>query len=205
MTIFDQSEMDDGCLMERRNDVPSHIIPLAQPGMIARNEMDVYSQSPFYVKPRLDADLIKWGLQFYKHANAKHVEKAMPALRDLSLLSKELYQDFAKENNSFFYEEKGLLMLYKTEKVGHEMFLEGREAEKLGLKVDYLSAADVSKLEKGTKTDVLGAVHYKSDAHLYPQKFLQFIKKELEHLKVAIHSATTVQDFVLTTIKLQKL
>ncbi|MFG4004954.1 NAD(P)/FAD-dependent oxidoreductase [Flavobacterium aquidurense] len=207
VTIFDQSAMDDGCSYGNAGMiVPSHIIPLAQPGMIAQGMKWMFnSQSPFYVKPRLDADLIKWGLQFYKHANAKHVEKAMPALRDLSLLSKELYQDFAKENNSFFYEEKGLLMLYKTEKVGHEMFLEGREAEKLGLKVDYLSAADVSKLEKGTKTDVLGAVHYKSDAHLYPQKFLQFIKKELEHLKVAIHSATTVQDFVFDHNKITKI
>ncbi|MBF4465543.1 FAD-binding oxidoreductase [Flavobacterium sp. LC2016-12] len=207
VTIFDQSAMDDGCSYGNAGMiVPSHIIPLAQPGMISQGMKWMFdSKSPFYVKPRLNADLIKWGLQFYKHANEKHVEKAMPALRDLSLLSKELYQDFAKENTSFFYEEKGLLMLYKTEKVGHEMFLEGREAEKLGLKVDYLSAEAVAKLEKGTKTNVLGGVHYTGDAHLYPQKFMQFIKQELARLNVEIHSGTAVQDFVFDQNKITKI
>ncbi|GIQ58460.1 amino acid dehydrogenase [Flavobacterium collinsii] len=207
VTIFDQSPMDDGCSYGNAGMiVPSHIIPLAQPGMIAQGMKWMFdSQSPFYVKPRLDANLIKWGLQFYKHANEKHVEKAMPALRDLSLLSKELYQDFAKENNSFFYEEKGLLMLYKTDKVAHEMFHEAREAEKLGLEVDYLSGAAIAKLENGTKTDVLGGIHYKGDAHLYPQKFMQFIKEELKRLKVEIHSGTTVQDFVFDHHKITKI
>ncbi|CAA9194921.1 NAD(P)/FAD-dependent oxidoreductase [Flavobacterium collinsii] len=207
VTIFDQSPMDDGCSYGNAGMiVPSHIIPLAQAGMIAQGMKWMFdSQSPFYVKPRLDANLIKWGLQFYKHANEKHVEKAMPALRDLSLLSKELYQDFAKENNSFFYEEKGLLMLYKTDKVAHEMFHEAREAEKLGLEVDYLSGAAIAKLENGTKTDVLGGIHYKGDAHLYPQKFMQFIKEELKRLKVEIHSGTTVQDFVFDHHKITKI
>ena len=206
VTVFDQSAMDDGCSYGNAGMiVPSHIIPLAQPGMIAQGMKWMFdSQSPFYVKPRLNSDLIKWGLQFYKHANAKHVEKAMPALRDLSLLSKELYQDFAKENDSFFYEEKGLLMLYKTDKVANEMFHEAKEAERLGLEVDYLTAAEVAVLEKGTKTDVIGGIHYKSDAHLYPQKFMKFLKKELERLKVEIHSNTSVEDFIFDKNRIVK-
>lgn len=205
--VFDQSAMNDGCSYGNAGMiVPSHIIPLAQPGMIAQGIKWMFdSQSPFYVKPRLNSDLIKWGLQFYKHANTKHVEKAIPALRDLSLLSKELYQDFAMTNDSFFYEEKGLLMLYKTDKTAAEMFHEAKEAERAGLKVNYLSAAEVARLEKGTVTNVLGGIHYKSDAHLYPQKFLQFIKQELTKLKVEIHPLTTVQDFRFNQNKITKI
>lgn len=207
VTVFDQSEMNDGCSYGNAGMiVPSHIIPLAQPGMIAQGMKWMFdSQSPFYVKPRLNADLIKWGLQFYKHANEKHVENCMPALRDLSLLSKELYQDFAKENDSFFYKEKGLLMLYKTDKVANEMFHEAKEAERLGLEVDYLTREEVSRLEKGTITDVLGGIHYKSDAHLYPQRFMEFIKKELQHLQVEIYSSTSVKDFVFDQNKISKI
>lgn len=199
VVVFDKSDMNDGCSYGNAGMiVPSHIIPLAQPGMIAQGVKWMFdSQSPFYVKPRLNMDLMKWGLQFYKHANLKHVEKAMPALCDLSLLSKELYQDLAQKSNSFFYEEKGLLMLYKTEKTGEEIHHEGILAEKLGLEVDFLSKEEVSKLEKGTVTDVIGGVHYKSDAHVYPQKFMQFIKDELKTLNVKIHANTTVTDFVL--------
>lgn len=199
VVVFDKSDKSDGCSYGNAGMiVPSHIIPLAQPGMIAQGMKWMFdSQSPFYVKPRLSADLVKWGLQFYKHANAQHVAKAMPALRDLSLLSKELYQDFARENNSFFYDEKGLLMLYKSEKVAEEMYHEAKEAEFLGLEVDFLSKEAVAKLETGTKTDVIGGVHYKSDAHLYPQKFMQFLKEKLKRLNVEIHNDTLVKDFTL--------
>jgi D-amino-acid dehydrogenase len=199
VVVFDKSDMSDGCSYGNAGMiVPSHIIPLAQPGMIAQGIKWMFdSQSPFYVKPRLSTDLMKWGLQFYKHANLKHVEKAMPALCDLSLLSKELYQDLAKESNSFFYEEKGLLMLYKTDKIGEEIHHEGKLAEALGLKVDFLSKEEVSKLETGTNTNVIGGVHYKSDAHVYPQKFMQFIKEELNRLNVKIQPQTLVKDFVL--------
>ncbi len=199
VVVFDKSDMSDGCSYGNAGMiVPSHIIPLAQPGMIAQGIKWMFdSQSPFYVKPRLNLDLMKWGLQFYKHANLKHVEKAMPALCNLSLLSKDLYQDFAKQNNSFFYEEKGLLMLYKTDKTGEEIHHEGILAERLGLEVDFLSKEEVTRLETGTATNVIGGVHYKSDAHVYPQKFMQFLKEELKKLNVIIHSQTTVNDFVL--------
>ncbi|RUT71235.1 FAD-dependent oxidoreductase [Flavobacterium cupreum] len=207
VSVFDQSAMDDGCSYGNAGMiVPSHIIPLAQPGMIAQGMRWMFdSQSPFYVKPRFNTDLLKWGLQFYKHANSSHVEKAMPALHHLSMLSKELYQDFARENNSFFYEEKGLLMLYKSDKVAEEMYHEGKEAERLGLEVDYLSKAEVAALETGTKTEVTGGVHYKSDAHLYPQHFMKFIKEELIRLKVEIHRHTTVKDFHFEGNKITKI
>ncbi|WP_281233254.1 NAD(P)/FAD-dependent oxidoreductase [Flavobacterium gelatinilyticum] len=199
VVVFDKSDMNDGCSYGNAGMiVPSHIIPLAQPGMIAQGIKWMFnSQSPFYVKPRLNTTLMKWGMQFYKHANLSHVQKAMPALCDLSLLSKELYQDFARESSSFFYEEKGLLMLYKTDKTGEEIHHEGKLAEELGLKVDFLSKEEVSNLEKGTATNVIGGVHYKSDAHVYPQKFMQFIKEELQKLDVKIYSHTTVTNFVL--------
>jgi D-amino-acid dehydrogenase len=199
VVIFDKSDMTDGCSYGNAGMiVPSHIIPLAQPGMIAQGMKWMFdSQSPFYVKPRVDMDLMKWGMQFYKHANKQHVEKAMPALCNLSLLSKELYQDFAKENNSFFYEKKGLLMLYKTDKTAEEIHHEGKLAQCFGLEVDFLSKEEVTKLETGTATDVIGGVHYKSDAHLYPQRFMEFIKEELNRLKVKIYDRTLVKDFVL--------
>ncbi|RXM42382.1 FAD-binding oxidoreductase [Flavobacterium sp. YO64] len=199
VVVFDKSDMTDGCSYGNAGMiVPSHIIPLAQPGMIAQGIKWMFdSQSPFYVKPRLSSDLAKWGLQFYKHANKQHVEKAMPALCNLSLFSKELYEDFTKENDSFFYEKKGLLMLYKTERTGEEIIHEGELAASFGLEVDFLSKDEVTKLEKGTRTDVIGGVHYKSDAHLYPQKFMRFLKGELDKLNVKIYNRTLVEDFVI--------
>jgi len=106
VSVFDSTDLSNGCSYGNAGMiVPSHIVPLAQPGMIAKGIKWMFdSKSPFYVKPRFSFDLFKWGMQFYKHANALHVSQSIPALRDLSLLSKELFQDLKRISASFFYE-----------------------------------------------------------------------------------------------------
>lgn len=199
VTVFDNTDLSDGCSYGNAGMiVPSHIIPLAQPGMITRGIKWMFdSKSPFYIRPRLSMDLLKWGVQFYKHANRLHVSKAMPALRDLGLFSKELYQDMSRVSDSFLYEERGLLMLFQSEQVAEEMEKEGRIAAKMGLDVDFLSAKEISELETGTRTTAMGGVHYKCDAHLHPQKLMAFLKKELLQSKVHLLSNVKVTDFML--------
>lgn len=197
VTVIDQSEMKDGCSYGNAGMiVPSHVIPMAQPGMISQGIKWMFnSKSPFYVRPRLSRELFSWGYSFYRHSNREHVERAMPALRDLSLFSKELYQDLAQGSNLFHYTEKGLLMLYRTEKVGEEEVHAAQEAQKLGLEVDFLSKTEVGKLESGIQTDCIGAVHYKSDAHLSPNLFMQFLKDELVKLNVHVIGSAMIREF----------
>jgi hypothetical protein len=49
-------------------------------------------ESPFYIKPRLDLDLMSWGLHFWKAATKARVDAAAPVLRDLSLLSRQCFE-----------------------------------------------------------------------------------------------------------------
>jgi D-amino-acid dehydrogenase len=93
------------------------------------------------------------------------------------------------------YEEKGLLMLYKSEKVGEETIHEGKEAENMGLQVDFLSKSELRNVETGVETTAIGGVHYKSDSHLSPNKLIAFLKSELEKLNVKLLPNTEVTDF----------
>src|SRR5579871_1863044 len=90
VTIIDQSDLSDGCSFGNAGMiVPSHMIPLAAPGMIAKGIRWMFdSSSPFYVKPQLNGDLLKWGYHFYRKSTKAHVEKAATALKEISLLSK---------------------------------------------------------------------------------------------------------------------
>ena len=67
VTIIERGTFQDGCSYGNAGMiVPSHIIPLAQPGMITKGmRWMLSSESPFYVKPRLNGDLIKWGYLFW--------------------------------------------------------------------------------------------------------------------------------------------
>jgi len=204
VTVIDKSDMADGCSYGNAGMiVPSHIIPMAQPGVIHQGIKWMFNaKSPFYIKPAFSMDLLTWLIQFYKNSNQDHVDKSIIPLRNLSFFSKELYQEFAQSANEFGYQEKGLLMLYNTEKVGEDEIKIGKMAEELGIEVDILNQQEVKELEKNIIVNALGAVHYKSDAHLSPNHFLSFLKAELNRMDVKMISNCSVIDFKISEGKI---
>ena len=123
ITLIDQGDLSSGCSIGNAGMiVPSHLIPLAAPGMISKGMRWMFnSSSPFYVKPQLNMDLIKWGFQFYRSSTKAHVEKSAKPLKEISLLSKAMYQRLSKDLNfDFGFHERGLLMLYKTKETERE-------------------------------------------------------------------------------------
>ena len=98
VTVLERNpEARDGCSFGNNGMiVPSHFIPLAAPGMVALGLKWMWNpRSPFYIKPRLDADLIDWGLKFWRSANAGHVARSAPLIRDLSFASRACFEELA--------------------------------------------------------------------------------------------------------------
>jgi D-amino-acid dehydrogenase len=198
ITIIEQTDLTDGCSFGNAGMVvPSHIIPLAAPGMISKGlKMLFNSQSPFYIKPRLSGSLVKWGYHFYRASTEKHVKYAIPVLKDISLLSRKLYTELAQE--SFFdfgFKEKGLLMLYKTEAVEKEEMQTAHIANKVGIEAHILSAKEVQALETEIKLNIRGGVYFPKDAHLTPQVLIKEIIKYLKNKGVKVLDKTEVKGF----------
>src|SRR5882672_1745834 len=144
VTVIDQGNLSEGCSFGNAGMiVPSHMIPLATPGMISKGIRWMFnSSSPFYVKPQLSADLIKWGFHFYKSATKAHVENAAKPLVEISLLSKTMYQQLAKELLfDFGFHERGLLMLYKTKETEKEERETAELANRYGIEAKILSSS----------------------------------------------------------------
>jgi D-amino-acid dehydrogenase len=198
VTVFDRHALTDGCSFGNAGMiVPSHIIPLAQPGMIAKGmRMLLRSTSPFYIKPRLSADLLRWGWLFYKHSTQEHVERSIPALRDISLLSKKLYQELVQTDGlSFGWQEVGLLMLYKTAAAEHEMAEEAEVANHAGIEARQLSGAQVQDLEPEARVDVRGAVYFPGDANLNPGQLIRSLAAYLKSRGVSLLENQEVTGF----------
>ncbi len=194
ITVLDKQNLGTSSTGNAGMIVPSHVTPLAAPGMISKGVRWMFnSTSPFYVKPRLNSDLLSWGWKFYRAANQKHVDNSTKALRDISLLSKKLYQELSQASNDFEYEEKGLLMLYRSEKVGQEEREAAQMAIDLGLEVEILDQSGLNQLNYGARTNALGAVLYKSDAHLQPNKLMAFLRSELDRMKVEFVEISNIQ------------
>ncbi|WP_316845624.1 NAD(P)/FAD-dependent oxidoreductase [Pedobacter psychrodurus] len=182
VTILDKGDITDNCSFGNAGMiVPSHFVPLAAPGMIKQGIRWMFnSKSPFYVRPSLNGNLINWGLKFMKHATTKHVNASAEPLRDLSLLSKKLYEGLAKEPDfNFELTNNGILAFYKTEKAGEEEAHLATRAIELGLDMAVLNVEECKALQPDLKLDVLGAVHYRCDAHLYPTKLMNALLKYL--------------------------
>lgn len=206
VTILEQSNLEDGCSFRNAGMiVPSHIIPLAAPGMIAKGIRWMFnSSSPFYVHPSLNGALLKWGWEFYKHANEKHVKKSIPALRDLSLFSKICYQEWSKELPfDFGYQERGLLMLYQKPETEKEEIEAAHIANDAGVKAQVLSAEEVQKMEPDVRVNARGGVYYPGDAHLTPQTLIQNLIQLLKTQGVKLQSQTTVQGFIIDQNKIR--
>ncbi|MCK0130021.1 FAD-dependent oxidoreductase [Flavobacteriaceae bacterium F08102] len=177
---------------------PSHIISLAAPGMINKGIKWMFnSASPFYMKPRLDKDFLKWSWYFKKSSTQEKVEKAISVIRDINLHSKELYQEMLDSGDlgSFQWDKRGILMLHRTEKTGASERKIAERAKSEGLAIEMLSRNELRKLEPNVADDVQCAVHYTCDAHTTPTEIMQKMKSFLRQKGVVFKTGEEVVDF----------
>lgn len=208
VTIIDKNDLTDGCSFGNAGMiVPSHFVPLAAPGMISKGIRWMFnSTSPFYVRPRFDTDLLKWGYQFYRHSNERHVSRSAPALRDLSLLSKSLYPQWQNELPvDFQYRERGLLMLFQSKEAEHEEKETARAANALGIEAEMLSATEVQKLEPDVRVAVRGGVYFPGDTHLTPQDLVNGLILYLKNGGVEFITSAEVTDIQLNARRIERL
>ena len=75
------------------------------------------SSSPFYIKPRLNMELMQWAWHFYKNSTAAHVKRSAPHLNNILQLSRRLIDNMRTEiGDHFDMETKGCFMMCKQQK-----------------------------------------------------------------------------------------
>jgi D-amino-acid dehydrogenase len=168
--------------------VPSHFVPLAAPGMVALGLKWMWNpESPFYIKPRLDWDLLSWCWKFYRAANPAHVTRSAPLLRDLNVASRVCYEELASDSTyDFQLVKKGCLNLCRTEHRLEEEAKVAAVAHQLGVPAEVLDRKQTTALEPNVHTDIVGAVYFPTDCHLTPQKFVLGMRERLlkENVKI---------------------
>ena len=174
---------------------PSHVIPLAAPGMVWKGmKWMMNPRSPFYIKPRIDGELMLWGWLFARACTQRHTDRAAPVLRDLCLGSRELFVEFAAlTGNAFELKTEGLLNLCKTQEgLDHEAHGLARIANELGVEARVLNPKETAALESKVKMDVVGSVYFPIDAHLTPRKFVPMLAELLGKIGVEFKWKTMV-------------
>jgi len=208
VTIIDKNTFSEGTSFGNAGMiVPSHFVPMATPGVTAQGlKWLLNRKSPFYIKPRFNADLIQWLWYFYRSANREHVETSMPVLYGLHEQSKQLYKEMATEEGlDFSFEERGLLMLYKSRRQAREEEDLVKKAHRFGIHATIMGPGDLRKLEPDLYLNVLGGAYFPGDAHMYPNHFMMQLQSRLQQLGVVFVPDTRVTDLKTKGSKIEAL
>ena len=199
VTVIDRRTADGDCcsLGNAGLVVPSHIVPLSAPGVVAMGlRMMRDPRSPFYVKPRLSWDLLSWGWRFWRNSTQEHVRRSAPLLRDLNLASQACYRELARLcGNEFEMKSEGLLMLCRTEQTLEHEAAAARLATELGMEARTLSARETAQREPEIRMNVAGSVFYPMDGHLTPQRAVAFLQRKLAESGVKLMWETSIDGF----------
>ncbi|KAB2881148.1 FAD-dependent oxidoreductase [bacterium] len=176
---------------------PSHFVPLAAPGMVAKGLKWMFNpESPFYIHPRMDDELLKWLWRYFRACNEKKMRLGIPILRDLTTESLRLFEKInSDENISYGFEHRGLLMLHNTvagEKANkHEAHL----AEEVGVEARLLNNEELNELEPNVKILSRGGLYFPNDGHLIPDQFLNAMAELAKKNGVAFFPKTEAMGF----------
>lgn len=183
VTVLDTGEVLPNCSHGNAGYVcPSHFIPLATPGIVQQGlRWMLNKESPFYIQPRLNLDLIRWGWHFMRSANEKRVAEAAVPLRDIALYSQSLYEHWASlPAFNFGYEKKGLLEIFQTDAVAQHAADTCEKACEIGLTgTRLIGQEELQEYEPHVKFRALGAIWFPGDAHLSPQVLMEQLKSQL--------------------------
>lgn len=209
VTVIDRSDITSGASFVNAGYItPSHIVPMASPGKIAQGIKWMFDpSSPFYIKPRWDPDFFKWSWYFHKSSTAAKVEKAIPVIKMINIMSRGLFEDIKASGDlgNFHLERKGLLMIYKTDAAfEHEMEV-AKKASFLGLEVSELNKSQLDKIEPNIKIDAKGAIHYECDGHTSPTELMPKLLAYLKQAGVQVKTNEEVLDLSLSGGKIDEI
>jgi len=199
VTILDKGDFSSGTSFGNAGMiVPSHFVPLAQPGIIAKGIKWMFdAEGPFYVKPRFSWSLLDWGWKFYQHSSEKHVQGAAQLLKELNLESKKLYVSLCDQLEDIKIDEKGLIMYCQTQRGLDEEVALADQAMKLGLKAIVMDNQQLNDLDSNLTLDVKGGVYFPGDAFFSPKLFLEKLKSDLKASGVKMVSHVDNLKFVV--------
>ncbi len=199
VTILEQKQIGMGSSSGNAGQiVPSHIIPLAAPGIVgtAMKWMLNPNNSPFGMKISLDPTYISWLIKFAASCSDANVQRGIPPLSALGQLSAKNFVEMIKtEKFECAYIEKGALFIYKDAQAFADGKVEAKMMNTHGVPIEIFDQAAVRKLEPIILDEIVGGILMSGDSNLNPAVFLQLLGKRVRSMGAEICENTAVTGF----------
>jgi D-amino-acid dehydrogenase len=187
--------------------VPSHIIPLAAPGVVtsALRWMLNPQTSAFGMKIRPDAKYISWLIQFARSCTEANLKRGIQPMQKLGQLSAINFQKLIQEEKiECHYQRTGMITIFKDKKTFEAGVHEGEMLQQHGIEIEVLDKNRLHALEPILRDDVIGGVHCTGDAFLNPSMFLKSLHERVRAMGATIFENTPVIGFEIQNGKIKK-
>ncbi len=175
---------------------PSESPPLPSPAALKKGVRWLFDPtSPLYIKPRPDPELLKWLWRFRGACTEVAFRRGMGPLHKLSARSVILYRALVEEEGiEAPFEQRGLLMVYRTPQ-GLEEGQQWAEAVRaLGIEPEVWSAEQVRQRVSCARPEIVGGIYYREDAHMEPANFVRQLAERARARGVTLQEHTEVLD-----------
>ena len=174
--------------------VPSHALPVASPGVVAKGlRWMLRSDSPFYIRPRWDRELLRWLRGFRAAATHERAVAAAPLLYRLQAASVDLYQALgARLAKRADLERTGALYLVREQAAWSELREEAALLREAGVDAALLQADEVRERVPAANDSIIGGVFYREDARVVPDRLVVELAELARREGATIHEGVTV-------------
>jgi D-amino-acid dehydrogenase len=181
-------------------------MPLASPGALGDGLRWLFdSESPFYIKPRFDLDLLRWLFRFTTSSRASKAMASLPALRDLLFASRALYEELSKSAGfDFGFEGKGSLLVCLTKETLEAERREIHLFERFKIPISVVNREEALELEPALLPSIAGGVYYPRDGRIDPQRFVVGLAEKARGLGVQVWTKTEAMGFETSNGKITK-
>jgi D-amino-acid dehydrogenase len=175
----------------------SDLVPLCTPGAV-RKEITgmIRGTSPLSIRPRPDIGLIDWLIRFALACRADRLPAAMRAREILLSSSDRLFEELFSEGGlEADYQRRGVLLVYRSEEEFDGYAATNRRLEPFGVAAEPLVGSALCSIEPALRSDLYGAWHHRSDAHLRPDALMRGWKELLARNGVVFTERCALKGF----------
>ncbi len=172
-------------------------IPMAEPGVIKKGlRWMLDADGPFYIKPRLDLELIRWVLKFRAACREKPMRRVIDVTLAMRSISKKLAGKLTAENKlAFGWQKKGRMLVYQN----NDSLKDGIETlnfiNQYGVTGEILDSDGVREKDPNLRPSVVGGIYYPDYEHVLPERYVNGMARIAEDRGAVIKKETEVIGF----------
>ena len=196
--VIDRDRISDGASSGNAGLISFGHPPLTRPGVSIQGLKWMFDRtSPLYIKPRLDAELLRWMWSFHRHCNQRHFERCMEVLCALGGLSATCFESMLADTNiDCDWRRSGwddVCMFDSTLDHAEE---EAALLEPFGYRSRRIDGDTLRAENPVWKSSVSGSIRYEDSATVNPHAFTAGLARELAARGVRFRHDCTVASLV---------